>query len=85
MIQAKKEFKAGHHILDCSGLSCPLPAVKTALELEKLAPGEVLEVITTDPVSQVDLPKWCQETGNCLLQVKKEADVFHIYIQKKSM
>lgn len=70
--------------VDCSGLNCPLPAVKTALELEKLAAGEVLEVVTTDPVSQVDLPKWCQETGHKLLEIKKEDKVWHIYIQKKA-
>jgi tRNA 2-thiouridine synthesizing protein A len=70
--------------LDCTGLNCPMPAVKTALELEKLRAGEVLEVITTDPVSQVDLPKWCQETGHHLLEIKKEAGVFYIYIQKKA-
>jgi len=30
--------------LDCKGLSCPLPIVKTAIAVKKLQPGELLEV-----------------------------------------
>ena len=69
-------------ILDATGLMCPLPAVKTALALEKMAPQEVLEVITTDELSLTDLPRWCEETGNQLVGIAKKPTAAHIYIRK---
>lgn len=70
------------HILDAKGLCCPMPAVKTSLRLESLTAGEILDVMTTDPVSKVDLPAWCKNTGNELLGLEEEGDITHIYIRK---
>ncbi len=68
--------------LDATGLMCPLPAVKTALALEKMALQEVLEVITTDEISLTDLPRWCEETGNQLVGIVKKPTAAHIYVRK---
>ena len=35
--------------LDARGLRCPLPLVKARNEIELVEPGEVLEVLATDP------------------------------------
>jgi tRNA 2-thiouridine synthesizing protein A len=70
-------------VLDASGLVCPLPAVKTALALERMCHGEVLEIITTDEISQVDLPVWCRQTGHELLQVGDNGDSTHIFVRKQ--
>lgn len=69
--------------LDVLGLICPLPAVKTALKLEKMKAGEVLEVLTSDEVSKTDLPTWCKQTGNEFLGLIEENGAFKIYIKKK--
>jgi len=37
--------KQAHQILDCIGLYCPMPVVKTKQEVDKLAIGEILEEI----------------------------------------
>jgi TusA-related sulfurtransferase len=68
--------------LDARGLSCPMPSVKTALALEQMNPGEVLEVLTDDAVSKRDLPVWAESTGNELLGVKEEDSIIKIYIKK---
>ena len=39
--------------LDCRGLYCPLPVLRTERALATLAPGEVLEVVATDPVAEI--------------------------------
>ncbi len=70
-------------VLDASGLVCPLPAVKTSLKLESMAIGETLEVITTDEISKVDLPEWCRQTGNELIELVESDGAIHIYIRKK--
>lgn len=69
-------------VVDAKKLCCPMPAVKTCLQLEKMENGQILEVITTDPVSQTDLPAWCKNTGNELLGIKNIGDTAHIYIKK---
>ncbi|MEK6725551.1 MAG: sulfurtransferase TusA family protein [Deltaproteobacteria bacterium] len=68
--------------IDCTGLSCPLPSVKTTLALEQMEVGQVIEVLTDDPVSKRDLPVWAQSTGNELLGVEEEGKVIKIYLKK---
>lgn len=68
--------------LDAKGLSCPMPSVKTALALESLESGQVLLVLTDDPVSKRDLPVWAESTGNTLLGLEEEGTVIKIYLKK---
>lgn len=68
--------------LDARGLSCPMPSVKTALALEKMSPGQVIEVITDDPVSKKDLPVWAESTGNELLGMEQDGETIRIYLKK---
>ncbi len=71
-----------HNVLDARGLSCPMPSVKTALELEKMDSGEVLKVLTDDPVSKKDLPVWAESTGNVLLGINEDGAMISIYLKK---
>ncbi len=50
--------------LDCYGLLCPMPIIKTANEIKKLKKGEVLEVLATDIGIKTDMPAWCKATGH---------------------
>ena len=68
--------------LDAKGLSCPMPSVKTALALEQMEIGQVIEILTDDPVSKRDLPVWAESTGNELLEIKEEDKVIKIYLRK---
>jgi tRNA 2-thiouridine synthesizing protein A len=52
--------------LDLTGLKCPLPALKTRKALKGLKPGDVLEVLCTDPLSVIDIPNLIHETGDKL-------------------
>nr|MDA3792830.1 sulfurtransferase TusA family protein [Elusimicrobiota bacterium] len=58
--------------LDCVGFFCPLPVVKTKLELEEIEPGEILKVTADDPGSKEDFPAWCSETGHKLLKTEED-------------
>ena len=42
--------------LDCRGQSCPMPLLKVKKALKKLKPGQILEVLGTDPGSKNDIP-----------------------------
>ena len=54
-------------VLDCSGLNCPLPVLKTKKAVDALTAGQTLKMISTDPGSQNDINAWCKRTGNELL------------------
>ena len=53
--------------LDCRGLNCPLPVLKTKLTMDKLEFGKVLKIISTDPGSNNDIVAWADKTGNTIL------------------
>ena len=41
--------------LDTSGLNCPLPIIKAKKEINTMESGQILHVISTDPVSYTHL------------------------------
>ena len=47
-----------HRILDCTGLYCPMPVLKTREEMGMLAVGEAFEVLADDPAAEEDLKTW---------------------------
>lgn len=69
--------------LDCKGLSCPIPIVKTAQAMKRLAPGERLEVLATDPGAVRDFAAWSQATGNPLLESTRDGAVLRFVLQRK--
>ena len=70
-------------VLDCKGLACPMPIVKTSQEMPKIAVGDVLEILTTDPGSMADFPAWAKTTGQALLEIKQEPGLIRIFIKRQ--
>lgn len=68
--------------LDARGLSCPLPLLKTKLELNRLASGLVLKVMATDPGSQRDLRSFVRLGGHQLLHEEVIQGVYCYWIRK---
>jgi tRNA 2-thiouridine synthesizing protein A len=68
--------------LDASGLSCPLPVLKARKALIGMRPGEVLEVLTTDPMSVVDMPVFCAQAGHTIVRETKMDDRFVFTIER---
>ncbi len=67
---------------DASGLSCPLPIVKTKKSLADMAPGQVLRVISTDPGSVADMAAFAEQTGNALLAANEEGGKYVFFLKK---
>lgn len=68
--------------LDCFGLLCPMPIIKTAETMKSLKVGEILEVSATDEGIKLDMPAWCKATGNEFLGVVEEKGEFKAYVKK---
>ncbi|MEZ5096830.1 MAG: sulfurtransferase TusA family protein [Nocardioides sp.] len=69
-------------VLDCTGLQCPLPVIKTSQAVKTLAVGQVLELLATDPGVEPDMNAWTRRTGNELVGISKDGDVFHVLIRR---
>ena len=68
--------------LDCIGLYCPMPIVKTADEIKKLKTGEVLEVVADDKGIKQDMPAWCEATGHEFLGIEENDGQIRVYVKK---
>ncbi len=69
-------------VVDCTGLACPLPVVKTSQAIKKLELGQVLELLATDPGVEPDMQAWSRRTGNELISIGKQDSVFHVLIRR---
>jgi tRNA 2-thiouridine synthesizing protein A len=68
--------------LDCKGLNCPLPILKTKKALDTMTAGQVLEMTATDPGSKPDMEAFSRRTGHALLQAVERDGTFIFYIRK---
>ena len=68
--------------IDARGLTCPLPLLKAKQHMEKLEQGEILEILGTDPGSEIDLPTWSKHAGHVFLGSEEDGDGFRFYIKK---
>ena len=69
-------------VLDCTGLACPLPVVKTAQAIKQIEVGQVLELLATDPGVEPDMKAWTKRTGNELLGITQDGEVFRVLIRR---
>ena len=65
--------------LDCRGLNCPLPVLKTKKALTAMKPGELLRVTATDPGSVADMSAFSRRTGVALVE-SGQADGAYFYV-----
>jgi tRNA 2-thiouridine synthesizing protein A len=69
--------------LDCRGLSCPMPILKTKKTISKMSSGQVLEVYSSDPGTKNDLPAFAKRTGHEYLGEKDDNGFTRFYIKVK--
>ena len=68
--------------LDLLGLNCPLPALRTSKMLRRLARGDRLTVLCTDPLAVIAIPHLLHETGDTLEHQEAENGLFIFHIMR---
>jgi len=68
--------------IDCTGLFCPMPIVKTREAMTRMAVGQVLVMLSDDPASDPDMRSWARTTGHDLLEVGRNGAVYRFVIRK---
>jgi len=68
--------------LDCVGLFCPMPILKTRDALRAMDVGQTLEMLSDDPASEADMKSWTTRTGHHLVTIEKHGAVFRFVVRK---
>jgi tRNA 2-thiouridine synthesizing protein A len=68
--------------IDCFGLMCPMPIIKTAQTIKEMKIGQVLEVVATDKGIKQDMPAWCKTTGNECMSIEDKGEEIKVYVRK---
>ena len=68
--------------IDCLGLFCPIPILKTREAMKTLRLGQVLEMMSDDPASDADMRSWSAKTGHELLEVERDGPVYRFFVRK---
>ena len=69
-------------IIDLRGVSCPWSILKAKSQLSIMEPGEVLEVLASDPVMFEDFPKVLSESGHHLVEINKQPGHSRLYVKR---
>lgn len=69
-------------VLDCSGMACPMPILKTKKTIDAMQIGQVLKMIATDPGSTSDMDAWTKKTGHELVGSEQDGGKYIFYIKK---
>ena len=70
-------------VLDCSGLSCPQPILKTKKAIKGMSSGQILKMTSTDPGTNKDMTTFCAKTGNELLEKEDRDGATDFYVKVK--
>lgn len=68
--------------IDVRGLYCPEPVFRTKIEIERMAKGDVLKIISDDPDSEEDISRWVNRNGHVLVSLNKNSKDLEFTIKK---
>ena len=67
-------------VIDLRGMSCPWSLLKAKSQLNAMDPGEVLEVLSTDPMMPEDFPKVLGQRGHQIMQIIDQLEYARLYV-----
>jgi tRNA 2-thiouridine synthesizing protein A len=70
--------------LDLRGLTRPKPLLEFAQALIDARPGDLLEIVTSDPTTVADFARWAESTGNDLLESSQFGTEFRFVARRSA-
>ncbi len=72
----------GLYLLDCQGYVCPHPQIYTKKALEKMNPGDVLEIVFDNPSSSESISAMAEAKGYEIIEQQQDHGKFIWKIKK---
>ena len=69
-------------IIDLRGVSCPWSILKAKSQLIAMKPGEILEVLASDPLMFEDFPKVLDQGGHHLVDIREQQEFSRLYVRR---
>ena len=70
--------------LDAKGRNCPLPILRAKKAIGALKPGDVLEILATDPGAVKDFEAFSRSTGHELMEWSQTDGIYRFLLKKKA-
>ena len=71
--------------VDARGTACPGPLLEAKKAIGTIEEGEIMEVLSADEGTKVDIPKWCTKQGHDYQGTVEENGYFKIYMRKNEI
>lgn len=68
--------------LDCRGMNCPLPILKTKKAIGSIELGQILKMVATDPGSIPDVAAFSRRTGHETVQQTEGDGEYTFWIRR---
>jgi sulfite reductase (ferredoxin) len=78
-----EDSESKENVIDLRGVVCPLNFVKAKLGLEKVAVGEMLQILLDEGESVRNVPESFTDQGQEVLEVKNLGDHFSVKVRRK--
>jgi len=69
--------------VDARGTACPGPLLEAKKAIGTIDSGQIMEVLSADEGTKVDIPKWCNKQGHEYLGTIEESGYFKIFLKKQ--
>ena len=70
--------------VDTTGQACPMPVIELAKAVRAAEVGAVVELVSDDATSKVDIPIWCRMQHQTLRSQREDGGVWTFQIEKTS-
>jgi len=67
-----------------TGIECQALLVKLNELLGRSTPGTVVHVVSDDGTAEIEMRRWADQTGNSIIDQRKEGKLFHFIVKKGS-
>lgn len=71
------------NVVDARGVSCPGPLLEAKKGMGQVQVGQVLEILSNDPGSKNDIPRWAQKVGHEYLGFLSVDGGDRIFVKRK--
>ena len=69
--------------VDARGTACPGPLLEAKKAIGTIKSGDIMEILSADEGTRVDIPKWCNKKGHEYLGTLEENGYYKIIMRKK--
>jgi tRNA 2-thiouridine synthesizing protein A len=83
MLMRPMTFEKPVQTLDLRGLRCPQPVLRAKKALRSIPLGGTLVLECTDPLTAIDVPHFCNQTGHTLDAQERHGELYIFTIVKR--